>query len=113
MSRRVAMVIVPAALCIGLGLGVLIGTNLNGSVGHGASWTVGFKWAQSHWSTYLSNSDDSLGAGSAAAWCNGADNQSRLRKTDAATDTWTNYQVPQSWNWQQGCIARIRSATGN
>jgi hypothetical protein len=111
MSRRVVMGIVPAALCLGLGLGILIGTRLNGPADHPASWTAGYGWAQSHWSAYLANSDDSLSAGSAATWCNGAHNQTRLRKT--ATDTWTSYQVTQSWTWQQGCIARIRSAASN
>ena len=50
------MVVVPATLALGLGLGILIGAEL--PTGHPADWTSGWQWAQQHWSTYLADPGD-------------------------------------------------------
>ena len=105
------MVVVPATLALGLGLGILIGAEL--PTGHPADWTSGWQWAQQHWSTYLADNNN-LSASSAAHWCNGADHHRTALRASSGPEgiTYTNHEVAPSWDWQQGCIARIRSAAG-
>jgi hypothetical protein len=99
---------------LGLGLGILIGSQLNSTGGHSAAWHTGWQWAQRHWSAYLADTNDS--PLSAAQWCNTAHDRTVLRRlagTPAGvTRTYVGQDVAPSWDWQQGCIARIRTASG-
>jgi hypothetical protein len=108
------MFVVPATLVLGLGLGILIGSQLNTTGGHSAAWRTGWQWAQQHWSAYLADNND-LSLSSAAQWCNSAHDRTVLRRLSApagVTPTYVGQEVAPSWDWQQGCIARIRSADG-
>jgi hypothetical protein len=106
------MLVVPASLALGLGLGILIGSQSNTTGGHSAAWRTGWQWAQQHWSAYLADTSD-LSLWSAANWCNTAHDRTAVRQSQGPGGfTATGYEVAPSWDWQQGCIARIRSAVG-
>jgi hypothetical protein len=104
------MLVVPATLALGLGLGILIGSQLHTTAGHSVAWRTGWRWAQQHWSTYLTDNTD-LSTSSAAHWCNSAHDRIALRESSGPEGfMYTGYEVAPSWDWQQGCIARIRSS---
>ena len=110
-----AMLVVPATLAVGLGLGVLIGSQLTTTGEHSAAWQTGWNWAQRNWSAYLADNND-VSPSSAAQWCNTAHDRTVLRRlpgTPAGVQpTYVGHEIAPSWDWQQGCIARIRSAGG-
>src|SRR5258708_21458869 len=106
------MFVVPATLVLGLGLGILIGSQLNTTGGHSAAWRTGWQWAQQHWSAYLADNND-LSLSAAAQWCNSAHDRTAERRSQGPEGfTYSSYEVAPSWDWQHGCIARIRSAGG-
>jgi len=106
------MLVVPATLALGLGLGILIGSQLHSTGGDSAAWQTGWRWAQGHWSAYLADNTDSS-TSSAAHWCNTAHDRTALRQSSGPDGiTYVSHAVAPSWDWQQGCIARIRSAGG-
>ena len=106
------MLVVPATLALGLGLGILIGSQFHSTVKHSAAWQTGWRWAQHHWSTYLADDTDSS-TSFAADWCNTAHDRTALRRSSGPDGiTYVSHEVAPSWDWQQGCIARIRSAGG-
>jgi hypothetical protein len=106
------MLVVPATLALGLALGILIGSQFHSTVGRSAAWQTGWRWAQRHWSTYLADDTDSS-TSFAAHWCNTVHDRTALRRSSGPDGiTYVAHDVAPSWDWQQGCIARIRSAGG-
>jgi len=106
------MLVVPATLALGLGLGIFIGSQLHTGPSHSVAWQTGWRWAQQHWSTYLAHTTD-LSTLPAAHWCNSAHDRKALRPSSGPDGiSYVTHEVAPSWEWQQGCIARIRSAGG-
>lgn len=101
----------PAALVLGLGLGILIGSQLNTTGGHSAAWGTGWQWAQQHWSAYLAHTKQ-LSLSSAAHWCNRVRGPVVWLQPQGPGGQYVAHPAVPSWDWQQGCIARIRSAGG-